>query len=80
MGAGWRGIRTAEAQGVQTYPTTKGGGAAEEIDTYFHTDLLLLPRKHHSIQEGYRQKMRENSKISSVSDNGCSGVFARSRS
>ena len=45
MGTGWRGIRTAEARAVQTHPTAKGRRAAEEVDTYFHFELLLLPRK-----------------------------------
>jgi hypothetical protein len=44
VGTGWGGIRTAEAPGVQTHPTTKGRGATEEIDTYFHPELLHLPK------------------------------------
>ena len=44
MGTGWRGIRTAEARAVQTRPTAKGRGAAEEVDTYFYLGLLLLPQ------------------------------------
>jgi hypothetical protein len=44
MGTGWRGIRTAEARAVQTHPTAKGRGAAEEVDIYFHLELLHLPR------------------------------------
>jgi hypothetical protein len=44
MGTGRRGIRTAEASGVQTYPPTKGRGATEEIDSYERFELLLLPR------------------------------------
>jgi hypothetical protein len=38
MGTDWRGIRTAEAPGVQAHPTAKGRGAAKEVDTYLHLE------------------------------------------
>ena len=74
MGTGWRGIRTAEARAVQTRPTAKGRGAAEEVDTYFYLGLLLLPQTFVLYKTDI---LRESPKCSSISYNGRSGVLAR---